>query len=98
MAEIVLGIGTSHTPQMTMVPELWEDHARRDLRNPQLIGNDGEVHSFQGLLDGTPSAVIEQLGIVEYRKKHARAQLGLNLLVTPLHEVRPDVVVVVGDD
>lgn len=98
MAQIVLGIGTSHTPQMTMDPELWEDHARRDLRNPQLIGRDGEVHSYEGLVEEVSPTVLEQLNLAEYRSKHERAQLGLNLLVQQLRDSRPDVVIVVGDD
>ena len=98
VAQIVLGIGTSHTPQMTMDPELWEDHARRDLRNPQLIGHDGEVHSYEELICETPPSVLGQLNLVEYRHKHDRAQLGLNSLATQLRDVRPDVVIVVGDD
>jgi len=98
VAQIVLGIGTSHTPQMTMDPGLWEDHARRDLRNLSLIGRDGEVHRYEELAKEATPSVLCQLDLEVYREKHERAQSGLNILELSLRATRPDVVIVVGDD
>jgi hypothetical protein len=36
MAEIVLGIGTSHTPLLSLAPELWLEYAKGDQHNPEL--------------------------------------------------------------
>ena len=36
MAEIVLGIGTSHTPLLALPAELWPVYARGDEKNPKL--------------------------------------------------------------
>src|SRR5207245_749988 len=36
MAEIVLGLATSHTPMLTLRAELWPSYARNDERNPEL--------------------------------------------------------------
>lgn len=98
MARIVFGIGTSHTPQMTMDPELWEDHAKRDLVNPQLIGLDGEVHSYEDLLEHVGDHVAPVLTMDTYQEKHDRAQRGLDTLASLLAESRPDVVAIIGDD
>lgn len=34
MGRIVLGMGTSHSPQLSTPPELWAGHGERDSRNP----------------------------------------------------------------
>ena len=36
MADIVLGLGTSHTPMLTMPAELWPSYAERDAGNQEL--------------------------------------------------------------
>ena len=36
MAQIVRGVGTSHTPLLSLDPGLWETYALGDQRNPEL--------------------------------------------------------------
>ncbi len=36
MADIVLGLATSHTPMLTLPAELWPSFAKNDERNPEL--------------------------------------------------------------
>ena len=98
MAKIVLGIGTSHTPQLTMDPTLWEDHAKRDVKNPKLIGYDGEVHTYEDLVTAAKQRFAPDLNLDIYQEKHARAQRGLDTLTEALREAKPDVVIVIGDD
>ena len=43
MAQIVLGLGTSHSPQLSTPPDLWRNHGERDKRNPDLRKPDGRV-------------------------------------------------------
>lgn len=78
-------------------PRALGDHARRDLCNRQLIGCDGEVHSYERLVEEISTMVLEQLNLAEYRSKHERAQFVLNLLAQQLRDSRPDVVIVVRD-
>jgi hypothetical protein len=48
MARIVLGLGTSHTPMLTLPAELWPSYAERDAANPELaFPPDGLVMSYQ---------------------------------------------------
>ena len=48
MAEIVLGIGTSHTPLLSLPPEMWPEYARGDERNAELsYPPHGYVMSFR---------------------------------------------------
>lgn len=98
MADLVLGIGTSHTPQMSSSAEGWEGHADRDQRNPRLLAADGEYYTYEELLPNADPAVEAQLDIEVRRAKFARAQTAVEKLGARLAEASPDVVLIVGDD
>ena len=51
MAEIVLGLGTSHSPQLSTPADQWFLRAEVDRRNPRLLWEDGEYYNFQQLLE-----------------------------------------------
>lgn len=96
MARIVLGMGTSHTPQLSSGWELWSDHAARDKGLP-LLGADGELHDFDDLVRDDP-ALAAELEPEVWERKYARAQAGVATLARRLAAAAPDVVVIVGDD
>lgn len=99
MAQIVLGIGTSHTPQMSSGPEYWEGHAKRDQHNEFLIGTDGEVHSYSDLIAKTDiSKLASELTLDVWQHKFNRAQDAVDTLSKELNKANPDVIIVVGDD
>ncbi len=90
MARIVLGLGTSHSPQVSTQPEQWYLHAERDYGNPHL--------DMPALEKTAPAGIAEQLSIDVYRAKHDACQRAIARLSAELIAARPDVVVVVGDD
>lgn len=98
MGEITLGIGTSHTPQMSSGVPWWEGHAGRDRANPFLVAADGKVRSFDELEAQAPPGIEAELAPGVWEAKFARAQDALDRLSKRLAEAAPDVVVVVGDD
>src|SRR5487761_160948 len=49
MADIVIGIASSHTPQLSSGVDMWPDHALRDQRNP-LLGKDASYHTYEETL------------------------------------------------
>src|SRR2546425_230380 len=58
MAEIVLGIGTSHTPMLTLPAEMWSSYATRDAGNPELaFPPHGVVMSYDDALKAVPEDV-----------------------------------------
>lgn len=97
MADIVLGAGTSHTPQLSSGWELWSDHATRD-KGAQLLGPDGELHSFDDLLRADDEALRAELDPAVWARKHARLQQDVKDLGDRLTASAPDVVLIVGDD
>jgi 3-O-methylgallate 3,4-dioxygenase len=99
MAEIVLGIATSHSPQLSTVPDIWADHAARDRRNPMLLGRDGEIHTYDELAERSDWRVDEALLTPQaWQRAYDRSQAAIDILSAELNRVSPDAVVVVGDD
>jgi hypothetical protein len=98
MASVVLGLGTSHTPQVSSPIEVWPDHVLRDQRNPALLGTDGEYHQYSELLASADPALEAQLTPEVWESNNARAQQGIAELGVTLSQVQPDILVVIGDD
>ena len=99
MARIVLGIGSSHTPQLSTTPDWWEDHAGRDRRNPELLGRDGNMHTFDEIV-AVPEWTIDESRLTPqiWKGIYDRAQAAVATLGDELVATSPDAVVVIGDD
>jgi len=98
MAEIVFGLGTSHTPQMSSTVEMWEDHAKRDQSNPELLAGDGEYWKYDDLLKVADPGLAAELTDEVWNQRYERAQECVDILAKALADARPDVVVIIGDD
>jgi 3-O-methylgallate 3,4-dioxygenase len=98
VAEIVLGLASSHTPQLSTSAGFWKEHAARDERNAQLLGADGHLHSYAELLAHADPALAAELKAAVWEDKFDRAQAALEELGQRLAAAEPDVVVIVGDD
>jgi 3-O-methylgallate 3,4-dioxygenase len=97
MADIVIGIAASHTPQLSSGVDMWPDHAARDKRY-SLLGKDAAFHSYDELLaDADPRIANELLPEVWERKYH-RAQVAIESLSAALAGARVDLALVIGDD
>lgn len=98
MASVVLGLGTSHSPQMSSGAQLWSGHAQRDEANPMLVTAGGDVVSFAELALQNGDRLASELTPEVWEDKYARAQAGVASLASRLADAAVDVVVVVGDD
>ncbi len=98
MARITLGIGTSHTPLLSLDPSAWHHRARADTENPALTLADGRAVSYRELvaLRGEPYADVATPEI--FAILAARCQAHLDHLAAELAGAKPDLVVIVGDD
>lgn len=99
MAAIVLGVGTSHSPQLSSPPDIWYDHVDRDRRNTFLVAQDGQAYTF-GDLPIRPEWVIgdERLTMETWQSIRERTDRAIDTLSTELNRVAPEMVVIVGDD
>lgn len=98
MANIVVGIASSHTPQLSSGVDMWPDHAERDRRNPQLLGRDARYHTYEELLDLAPPGLSRELVPDVWDAKYDRCQNALGRLADSLRSAQADVAIVIGDD
>ncbi|MGQ0280374.1 hypothetical protein ACT17R_17180 [Sphingopyxis sp. Q841] len=98
MAEIVLGVATSHSPMLTLEGDDWHNRAKADLKNDRLSLADGKLVDYETLvaIRGTPFEQDAQLDV--FREISTRCQAHLDRLAEDIAEAAPDVIVVIGDD
>src|SRR5215208_3436136 len=98
MANVVLGIGTSHGPLLSTPPEEWGQRAEADRRNPRLMFR-GQPFRFDDLAQArTAERFAELIAPAEMARRHAACQQALATLAETFARVAPDVAVIIGDD
>jgi 3-O-methylgallate 3,4-dioxygenase len=99
MAELVLGLASSHSPQLSTPPEAWALRGENDKRNPALIGADGIVSGYEELLARTDvPRIAKEITPEKFRQRHQQNQKGIARLVESFYGANLDVLVMVGDD
>ena len=99
MARIVLGLGTSHSPQLSLPAEHWLQRGEEDQRNPSLYTvPDGKHVTYEELLAEVDPGVAKELTPEVFQKRHAANQKGIAKVAEALERSAPDVLVVLGDD
>ncbi len=90
MAEIVLGIGTSHSPQLSVRASEWHLLREKDEHDPRL--------DYQGLLRRAKPNIDRELTEDKMRDRDEACQKGIAVLGGVLQKANADVIVVFGDD
>lgn len=100
MADIVLGIGTSHSPLLSLKPELWTEFASRDHLNTELCyPPHGWAMTYSEALDYLPKEIIaKHRGEEPYAEQAAAFKRALDTLATTLQEAKPDITIIISDD
>ena len=100
MAQIVLGLATSHTPMLALAADLWGSYAQRDAENPELaFPPDGLVMPYKEALDVVPAeARARYRGAEPYPAQAEQCQRALDELSATLRATDPDVTIVITDD
>ena len=97
MAEIVLGIGTSHGPMLSTPPEKWDLRVPDDLRNRHHFR--GRTWTFDELVaERRDENLARQITPDVWRSRHAACRRAIDELARVFDEVRPDLAVIVGND
>ncbi|HLH21356.1 MAG TPA: protocatechuate 3,4-dioxygenase [Chloroflexota bacterium] len=98
MAKIVLGLGTSHAPQLSIPPESWPRRGNADRRYLQLWYQ-GRPYRFEELCEARADAhLAEELTLEKARARFAACQKDIASLAETFERVKPDLVVMIGDD
>jgi hypothetical protein len=99
MAQIVLGLGISHTPQMSLPPDTWAAYAARDPNTFFPLLYKRKVWQYDDLVAARAhEGIAERINEEAFAALHARVQIAIATLAQSLADARPDVLVVVGDD
>lgn len=98
MAEIVLGIGTSHSPLLNFGADMWAERGADDRRNQALTLSDGRTLSYDALLAERGPVRAEESGERHLRDQVRRCEAALTRLADAIEAVAPDLLLVVGDD
>jgi hypothetical protein len=98
MAHIVLGIGSSHTPLLTLEPSDWVHRAAADRANPRLNLSDGRFLNYEQLLAERGPQYAEHAAAEVLARKAAACEAALDRVADALAAASPDVVIIVGDD
>jgi hypothetical protein len=97
MAEIVLGIGTSHGPLLSTPPEQWDLRAKADYVNKQHYFR-GKTYDYESLLRERAPGFAKESELESRRERFARCQRALDAVGKKFKDVAPDVFVIVGND
>lgn len=98
MAEIVLGMALSHTPQLHTPPEQWALRLEADRRNPAHHFR-GQTYTWEELLAVRAEEQLGRfIGVEEKAARLARGQAAVEQMAAVYREARPDVAVILGND
>ena len=99
MAELVLGLASSHSPQLSTPADGWAGRGERDKGNPALIGTDGITSGYEDLLARADTKrIAKEITASKFEQRHRQNQEAIAHLSKKLYDARVDVLVMVGDD
>ena len=99
MAEIVLGLGTSHSPMLSLPGDLWGEYAQRDKGNPMLLSlEDGSTKTYEELLAAADPAIATRQAPEVFQAQYEACQKAIIALEEAMIQADPDAVIIVGDD
>lgn len=98
MAQIVLGIGASHTPLLTLTADQWQYRAAADYANKELNLSDGRLMPYEQVLAELGPRCADVIAPEILAAKERACGEALDRLADELEQAAPDIVVIVGDD
>ena len=90
MAKIVIGIGTSHSPQLSVRASDWELLRQKDETDPRL--------DYQRLLQRARPGIDAELTPEKFRARDHACLEAIKVLGDALRQANADAIVVFGDD
>ncbi len=98
MAKIVLGLGSSHAPQLALPTDQWWRRADFDKKNPAMWYR-GKTYTYPELVEERASSHFErELSPETAEARFNACQTAIENLSQVLERVNPDVAVILGDD
>ena len=98
MADIVLGIGTSHSPLLNSPAEDYPKHAAIDASGRKLKDKDGNACTYGELLEKADPSIKDQIEPKVLEERSARCTDNIARLARELAAARLDALIIIGDD
>lgn len=90
MAKLVLGLATSHSPQLSVHVDQWSLLREKDEHDPRL--------DYQALLGRAKPDIAQEITADKMRQRYDACQKAIGILGNVLRQAEADVIVVLGDD
>jgi len=97
MADIVLGIGSSHGPLLSTPPEQWDLRAKADRENKGHWYR-GKTYDYESLLKERAPGFAHEVTVDVRRGRFLQCRPALEALGQKFNAVAPDAVVIIGND
>lgn len=97
MAQLVLGVGVSHSPMLNAELADWSLFIERD-RLRDHLDKDGNPVTYDDLLSAAAPEIAEKIGQDALAARHRAAMANLDRIRATLREAALDTLIVVGDD
>jgi len=97
MAQIVLGIGSSHGPMLSTPPDMWHLRGEADRKNSRHFYR-GEMYDFEKLAVARRPGFADAITPPERQKRYDACQRALDKLAAKFAATKPDAVVIIGND
>jgi len=99
MAEIVLGLGCAHAPQLHTPVEEWEHHAQRDTSDAEPLWYKGERVRYADLLEQRGEQNLgDQIDRDTCNERILKSRAAINRISQIFTEADPDVAIIFGND
>ena len=98
MADIVLGIGTSHSPLLNSPAEDYPKHAQIDASGRKLIDRQGRQATYGDLLAQADPAIKAQIEHTVLEERAARCTANIERMAQMIEAAKLDALIIVGDD
>lgn len=98
MADIVLGIGTSHSPLLNSPAEDYPKHAAIDAAGRKLVDKNGRPCTYGELLEKADPSIKAQIEPAVLEQRAAQCTANIARLSRELVDARLDALIIIGDD
>lgn len=98
MAEIVLGIGASHSPLLNSPAEDYPKHAEKDAEGRPLVDQEGNRTTYGDLLERADPTIKDQITMDVLEERTAACTSNIERLDKAIHDANLDALIIIGDD
>lgn len=98
MAQIVLAVGTSHSPLLASPPEDYPKHAEIDAKGRKLLDKNGRACTYGDLLASAPADIAAQIAKPVLEERAAKCNAAMARVAKSIADARLDTLIIIGDD